>query len=105
MLQAVTIALFLLAGADPQTPADTQPAATPPAQTQPAEQTTPTPTTTTAANDDNEVHCHTVRATGTLIGRRVCATRRQERERAEHDRQAVEDMQNRPLAVPAGVGQ
>ena len=73
------------ADAAPVDPAPTETAAAPPAEVAP---------TQPATDDGNRVRCHRgPPEVGSIMGRRICTTRNQDRERARRDAEQLERMQ------------
>jgi len=85
MISAILAAAVLLAetttAAAPPAPAQTPPAAAPAKPSKP---------------DRNAVVCHTERVLGSNIPTRVCVSQAQAEDRAQHDREAVEQQQTGP---------
>lgn len=115
MLEGLILGVFLMtaqqAAPPPAAPADLQtsssaagdpaasdsasaPATTDtPADAAPVEQ--PAPAATTNTNEENRVRCHRgPPEIGSIMGRRICSTRAQDRQRAEHDGDRLNQMQN-----------
>lgn len=100
MIEALILAA-LLAGAEPGdvTPPDAAPPAPTTTQTPANSGRAPDENVTVTPDTDNVRHCRRAPPeVGTMIGRRICSTPREDRERAERDQaqlDRVQSLQNR----------
>lgn len=97
MLDLLFVFLFQVAADTPAPPTETPPATQ---QTPPDNATPPDENVTVEAPNQDRIRCRRAEpGVGSIIGRRICSTPRQDRERQERDAQQLDTFQRRQTGV------